>query len=601
VIGAVRKRLFVAVVVAVFVLLPQADKLVTAPYDSWTHLFFASHYLQGWFASVDTRWYLGLPVYGYPPLAHQLLAVVSVPFARLGFDTTDALTASYTVLALVCTALYPLAVYAYSRVLVSKRAASYGALVASVFTGWWALLLGYGQFPTLIAAVVTMLGGAALYGTLRTGSRRNLVVATLLTALVPMTHHFTSISFLVAVYLVVVVTYATRDAETGVVGDSDRRERLLTTARRATPVAVGSVALALLAMFPFVAFLVTGSSQPPIPHGSRQSWLEGAVWSRPQPYFTLVTGGLFLFLAPLCGLFAYRREDGPALFAVALAVVCGVLSLGFTTPLPRILYPGLAETLTYFRFAAWGGFLLLPVVGWLIAETCDDGPLGSIHGHHPTRRRIVVGFVAVLLLSQVVIATQVTNLGAASPDRRAAAAEVGDFMSEDEHWKWRYLTLGMSQELGLVGIEAPNAQTVDGNYNEGRRPSRVPVLANSSAAQLSSAKFSPAGRRVLDHYLANNREMGIKFVFSADVSYEPTLREHGFEVLYEWEALDVRVWHDPATPPALEREPSPARQPTWQMYFWGIVPLATLFALLVVISPSVVTSLSSGADRAPAD
>jgi hypothetical protein len=134
VIGAVRKRLFVAVVVAVFVLLPQADKLVTAPYDSWTHLFFASHYLQGWFASVDTRWYLGLPVYGYPPLAHQLLAVVSVPLARLGFDTTDALTASYTVLALVCTALYPLAVYAYSRVLVSKRAASYGALVASVPT-----------------------------------------------------------------------------------------------------------------------------------------------------------------------------------------------------------------------------------------------------------------------------------------------------------------------------------------------------------------------------------------------------------------------------------------------------------------------------------
>lgn len=579
----VRRRLALAVAVALFILIPQVNGLITDPYDAWTHLFFASHYLHGWFKPIDMRWYLGFPVTRYPPLAHQTLAIVGSLFIRLGWDQVRALTAAYTLLSVAFTGLYPLGVYCYSRVVVSQRAASYAAVVGTLFTGWWTLLFEYGQFPTIMAAVMTLFGGWALSRALRTGGLRETVIATLLTALVPMTHHFTTISFLVAVYLVVVVTHVVGSSDT--VGETEWRERLTQTVRRSMPVAIVSVIVATLALLPFLQFLLNGPTQPVIPHGSRQSWFQGAVWRRPQLYLTLVSGTLFLTIIPLAGYVAFRRNETPALVSVAVAVVFGVLSLGFTTPLPRLLYPGLAETLTYFRFGAWGGFLLLPAVGLLVTRAFDGEITLSLQRRRPSRRELAFAFVATLVVSQGVIASQMTALGAESPDRRDAAEEIGEFMSYDEHWKWRYLTLGMAQELGLIGIEAPSAQTVDGNYNAGRVPSNVPVLARSSASQISSAKFSSVNSQMLNYYLDNNHDYGIKFVFSADTYYEPTLRDHGFQLLYRWEWLDVRVWYDPDTPIAVNERRSPAQEGQWGMSAWGTFPVITL--LMCVLSCAI--------------
>jgi len=573
------RRVAIASVAAIVLLLPHLSELLTSPYDSWTHVFFASHYLHGWFSPMELRWYLGFSVTGYPPLAHQLIAVGSMPFLLFGWEQTRALGASYILLSVVVTGLYPVAIYLYGRVVTSKRAASYGALVATIFSGWWVFVLGYGQFPTMVASVLTLFGGWALYRALRTERTEYVAMAVLLTALVPMTHHFTAIAFLPAVYLVVLVAHASDRLRAMRNPWHTPRMTIVAIGRPALVIGVLAVALALLATFPFVDFLLTGPNQPVIPHGSRQSWFVGTVWTRPQFWLTLMTGGLFLLLVPACAHVVRRsRKRTAALRAsVGVAVVCAVLSLGFTTPLPRLLYPGLAESLTYFRFGAWGGFVLLPAVGVVLTKLGTSEP-GGLTATRTVRRSpsVVLIVVLVILASQLLIASQVTAVVSASPDRRAAADEIGEFMGTDEHWKWRYLTLGMTQELGLVGIEAPHAQTVDGNYNAGRRSDRVPILARSRVAQLSNAKFSPAGRRVLAHYLAEHENYGIKFVFSADRAYATQLHAAGFTVLYEWPWLDVRVWYDPDVPPVRSEPVDPAQGGGWWMAPWGVVPLLTL-------------------------
>ena len=45
-------------------------------WDASTHMFFADHYRRSWFALWEPRWFGGFSVSSYPPLVHQLLALL---------------------------------------------------------------------------------------------------------------------------------------------------------------------------------------------------------------------------------------------------------------------------------------------------------------------------------------------------------------------------------------------------------------------------------------------------------------------------------------------------------------------------------------------
>jgi len=46
-------------------------------YDALIHLFFANHYTNHWFEPWNYSWYTGFTTMGYPPLAHQCIALLS--------------------------------------------------------------------------------------------------------------------------------------------------------------------------------------------------------------------------------------------------------------------------------------------------------------------------------------------------------------------------------------------------------------------------------------------------------------------------------------------------------------------------------------------
>ena len=46
---------------------------------TYSHVFLADHYRRAWFSLWETRWYLGFSMASYPPLVHQLIALISWP------------------------------------------------------------------------------------------------------------------------------------------------------------------------------------------------------------------------------------------------------------------------------------------------------------------------------------------------------------------------------------------------------------------------------------------------------------------------------------------------------------------------------------------
>lgn len=557
----VTRRLAYAETIALVIFLTKVGSVVDSTYDAYTHMMFGSHYLLDWWAAVDNRWYLGFEVTTYPPLAHQVLAILTAPVYHLtSLSMLDSFELAYLAISCVLTLAFPYAVFRFSELFTSRRAAANAGIVAAVFSGWWTLLAVFGQYPTFFAIVLVLFGGVFLHSHLTRPSITTGVMTVLLTALVPLTHHFSTISILFGAYAVVVADTA-RDVES-----------VKTSVRRGLPVAVVAVLVVVVALYPFVEFLLTGPSQPTIPHMSRRSWLEGDVLDRTQFDFVLWSGGVLLLAIPAT--ISTARKNRPLIVALGFGLLFGLLSLGQTTPLPSLVYGGLAETLTYYRFAVWGGVLVLPVIGATIHRQLDAD----------RRRSIVVSALVVAVIVAIVVANLVTATAGIAPPtepRDESTEAIETFMESDQHFKWRYLTLGMPTKLGAIGVAAPHAQTIDGYYNTGRSPEKLPRLFHSSTSQLSSVKHqSEEARATLRHYLENHEQFNVKFVFSSDPYYADFLRDAGFEVLYDWEQRGLRVWYYPEVEQFTQTPPDPVEGHTG--YAWGLVPIGCLLGAIAL-------------------
>jgi uncharacterized membrane protein len=83
-------------------------------YDAATHEFFADHYARSWFGLWEPRWFAGFSVSSYPPLVHQVLALLG---AVLSPDVAFGALLLFTLLAL------PVAIWSFARLFVSPAAA----------------------------------------------------------------------------------------------------------------------------------------------------------------------------------------------------------------------------------------------------------------------------------------------------------------------------------------------------------------------------------------------------------------------------------------------------------------------------------------------
>ncbi len=513
-------------------------------YDTYTHIFLADHYRQAWWSQWEPRWYLGFSMASYPPLAHQLIALVSLPITQLiawvapapeefvGEFRWASEETAYVLILLTVLMLLPHAMRAFATPLVGQRAADNVAWL-SLFTPALALSAWtFGQLPMLMATLWLL--WACAYGArfLRFGAPRDLLLAVLLAGLLAVTHHG---AFLLAPGLGGAVVLA----------QFKHLRQRFTRLALWVGLSAGTVWLLLL---PFLDWSRGQVLQTAIPHSSRDNF-----FLNPEAlglFFAPMYGSL-LFGLPILGRWAWRKARWRAVAGAGFGLF--VFGLGGTTPLPRWVFGVGWAWLTYDRFALGAALMLiLPLGVWLRRAS-------------PRAARL---FVSTLIVSAYLAGgISVWNqLQPATIDLRPLIR----FLDEPAQRPYRYLTLGFGEQFAKLSTLTTNGSP-DGNYHTARA---LPELRASGLGALDGAVWTPAGADALSPFLQRANAYGLRWIFVNHSAYAAVLQKMGW--VYRFDVGQVQAWEKADVPPAKILPPQSQRLVA---IWWGGAPLSLLLTL----------------------
>ena len=501
-------------------------------YDAYTHMFFADHYLQHWGSLWDPRWYTGFSVTSYPPLVHQVMALIA--FA-VGVD------AAFAVLLLVVLVGLTLAVYAFARVFTGPDAASYATIGAAVLPSIYLSAHVFGQLPTLAAALFALLALASLARYLLSGDRIYGTLTVALFAVVVAAHHATAL-FLPFAGLAVCLHLLLNRYVTW-------RTLLLRT------LVVGSLSLlaGILVIWPFWLWGTGQTLQTPIDHASRHNFLSD------QSAFLVFFVPMYGLLATIIPVAFFHLSRRVLVAPALLFVVMFVLGLGGTTPLPRLLFGAGWAWLTYDRFALWASLVLLIFFGqFAVAARRWFG------AHHIPQITIL------LPLGLTAFASALFPLVYPTQPPLIDMRPIVTFLNTADHAQYRYLTFGFGDQYAVLSL-LTSATTIDGSYHTARNLSE---LRNSGIGQIDSALWTDKGVDALDPILQQSTRYGIRWGFVNRAEYVPVLQRNGWLPIRLF-SNGVVLWENPAiTQPIVPSSPPPSNP--LQTFSWDVFPLTAL-------------------------
>ena len=537
-------------------------------YDAFIHMFFSDSYHRSWFDPWEPRWYTGFATTSYPPGTHMMIAGLMYLFP---------LRVAFVIVQLVGILLLTVGVYRFSRLWVTSRPAGYAAVFLVLSSSVSETVHLFGQLPTIFSLGVFLNGLPYVYRWLVGGRLSDFGAAIVFTAATTAAHHVTTI-FGGVLFILPLGLQALR-AVVEINKPNSRKAWaivFLAPLGRGFLLAIFMAAVILLTVYPYWSWSINDPiTQVPIPHGSRENFLErldlGFV-------FFLLPWGTALLALP----YVIWKTATTRLWPLGIAVLlCFILGTGGTTPISRAILRGAFDILTLDRFTFWASILILPFLGYLFD--------GLLHGRSGEAIRAALGrgihrtLVGGYFLATVSIAVFAAILPTIQPTqpRFIDPTPIVEFLEEDEHNRWRYLTLGFGDQFAYLSAQT-TALSVDGNYHSARR---LPDLTRFSVERLENAKYlGVPGLGSLQQFLINADRYNLKYVFSNDEFYDPILHFSGWNRLNRL-ANGVMVWEKPdVTPlPAF----TPRRDiPNSHMLMWGLLPPIALAiaALIFVVS-----------------
>lgn len=535
-------------------------------YDAYIHMFFADHYHRSWFDPWEPRWYTGFSVTSYPPGTHMAIA---------GLMTFMPLRAAFVLVQLGGLLLLVTGVFRFSLLWVPPRAAGYAALAAVLASSISETVHLFGQLPTICSLGIFLNGLPHVFRWIVHGGWQSCAAAAIFSAATTAAHHVTTIFggvlFILPLGLHALKAVAELKPAAG-------RSRLYYVGRFA-PALLRGVALAalmlgaiVLTVFPYWYWSVTDPiTQVSIPHGSRESFLErldlGLV-------FFVIPWGVAILSLP----YAIYKTATTCLWPLGLSLLlCVLLGTGGTTPLPRAILGGAFDILTLDRFTFWATILILPFLG-LMFDSLLHGRAHRIitrsfgNGSH----RLLVGGIFLAMVGMAVVPAVLPRIQPTQPDF-VDPAPVARFMAEDEHDRWRYLTLGLGDQFAYLSAQT-TALSVDGNYHSARR---LPDLTRFSVERLENAKYlGVPGLGSLRQFLVNADRYSLKYIFSNDAFYDPLLHFTGWTRLNRL-GNGLVVWERPDIAPLAQVLPR-RDIPSLHVLMWGLLPPIALAAAALV-------------------
>jgi hypothetical protein len=544
-------------------------------YDALIHLFFADHYANSWFEPWNYKWYTGFTVQSYPPLVHQSIAALSL-IGGLKFGL-------FTV-ALISIILFVTGAYKYSLLITSNRiVAGYASILAVFSSSFVETLHLFGQLPSIIGIAVLMHSLPEIYLWLKTGKYKFLFTSLSLIAVTVTSHHVTPIFgmlFFIFPLIGTVIMDITREEVNSYkeVTFSLFIKTFLKQLKRNLTFGFSSLFLIIFCILPYwINSKKNPITQVPIPHGSRDNFLE--VTSSGLVFF-IIPWGLLLFILPYI---FYRYFSKKYLFFGLSFTMLVILGTGGTTPIPRIILGENAfNILTLDRFTLWATIMSIPIFGEFIyrfvegdLKTLIQEKFGAIY------HRLLGGLLAAFYIFMLLFTM---NLGYFRPTQpqKIKMLPIVNFLSRDSHDHWRYLTLGFGDQMAWLAAQT-NAMTVDGNYHSARR---LPELTTRPIERLENSKFKGvAGIGSLQQFLTTPEKYNLKYIFSNDKFYDPILFFCGWQRLSYLEN-GIMVWEKLNVPPLSSLLPK-EDVATWIKIIWGIIPFLTLLIAFVLKTQSL--------------
>lgn len=523
--------------------LSAASGYVERTFDAYVHMFFADHYLRGWFELWEPRWYGGFSVASYPPLAHQTVALFT---PLLGHERAFVAVTSTVLIALgVTTALA-------SERFLQRRSFGWALFLAALWPTAYRFAFVYGQLPTLFAAPLVLLGVYALDGFLDDGRKLQLALFVCCIGAVAGTHHI-SVVFAALGCAIISVKQLVASSQRAV------------TARRVLLAGALATVAMVSVVWPFLKY-AAAAPQTEIPHITRDP-----LWRR--PFDASVVEQVFMFaLAAVCAVRAALRRDVAYCVLAAGTLLFTVLSMGATTPLPELMFRSQWRWLTYDKFHLWAAtFSVMLAVWWA--------------------RRPSARFAAAVAIIAIPLCTLSVSHKASDSLQPAFVRDIDPILAllnQPGAERYRHLALGFGDQFCRFDIfgKSPN---IDGDYHTARS---LELLRTSGMGTVDAAKYYPAGPRVLRSLLANADAHALRWVLVNDDWYYSFLFEAGFE-LRDVLRNGVTVFEKSVAPIQTAARAPESRAAA---LVWGLLPMGFLaFTLCLVFA----VALQHKAERGP--
>ena len=544
-------------------------------YDALIHLFFADHYAQNWFEPWNYKWYTGFIVMSYPPLVHQAIGLLSL-LGGLKFGLFS--------IALLAIVLFITGVYRFSLLITSNRTAAGFASILAVFSSSFLETLHiFGQLPSIIGISVLMHSLPEIYLWLKTGKYWYLVTSLSLIAVTVTSHHVTPIFgmvFFIFPLIGMVIMDVARDKVTTMKEVTFKVffRSFLSIFNRIISFGMLSLVLIIGCILPYwINSKNNPITQVPIPHGSRDNFLE--VTSSGLVFFLIPWGILLVFLPYIF----YRYYAKRYLFFGLSISLLFILGTGGTTPIPlKMLGETAFNILTLDRFTLWASIMSLPMFGEFTfrfvqgdLKTLIQDKFGAVY------HRIIAGLLACIFIF-ITLFTMSLGYFRPSQPQKIKMLPIVNFLNQDDHDKWRFLTLGFGDQMAWLSTQT-NALTVDGNYHSARR---LPELTTRPIERLENSKFKGVeGIGSLQQFLTTPEKYNLKYIFSNDKFYDPILYFCGWQRLRQLEN-GIMVWEKLNVPPLSNILPK-EDVAKWQKILWGITPFLTVIIAFVLNIQSI--------------
>ncbi len=557
-------------------------------YDALIHLFFAEHYSNSWFEPWNYKWYTGFTVMSYPPLVHQSIAALSF---------IGGLKFGLFIITLISVLLFITGVYRFSLLITADRkVAGYASILAAISSSFVETLHVFGQLPSIIGISVLMHALPEIYLWLKTGRLRYLFTCLSLIAVTVTSHHVTPIFgmiFFIFPLIGLVLMDISKEQQGSIKAVTFKvfLSSFFKIFKRI--VSFGALALAII-IGCILPYWINSKNNPitqvPIPHGSRDNFLE--ITSSGLMFF-LIPWGVLLIMLPYI---FYRYYSKRYLFFGLSITLLVVLGTGGTTPIPKLLLGDTAfNILTLDRFTLWGSIMALPIFGEFVYRLVEGDLKTLIQKKiNAVYHRIIVGiFVSLFIFTSIFT----VSLGYFRPSQpqKIKMLPIVNFLNQDQHDQWRYMTLGFGDQMAWLSAQT-NAMSVDGNYHSARR---LPELTTRPIERLENSKFKGVeGIGSLQQFLTIPEKYNLKYIFSNDKFYDPILYFCGWQRLRQLEN-GIQVWEKLNVPPLSSILPKDAIA-KWQKILWGFVPFLTvLIAFILNIHLLVIRALKTKRKQTP--